>query len=246
MARCLLALIVCLAGMLGSTLAEAANLRIAVAANFRETLLALQPVFEATGEERLTISAGSTGQLFAQISNGAPYDVFLAADQDRPARLAEAGLAAPGSAFTYATGRLVLLAPGRPLPDAGATPSLDGLARIAIANPRTAPYGAAAEQVLDRLGAAGLQRVLAQNVAGVVSAVESGAAPAGLTAQALLGPDRQAEAWQVPADWHDPIRQDAVLLSRAQDPDAAARFLAWLGSDPEARQIIRSHGYVVD
>lgn len=240
MRRVLFAFVAC---VLSGGVQAAETVRVAVAANFRATLEVLRPTFEATGEAQLSIAAGSTGQLFAQIANGAPFDVFLAADQKRPARLAEQGLAVSGSIFTYAVGRLVMLVPGGQIPPDGTVPDLSGLSRIAIANPRTAPYGAAARQVLERLGVADVQLVLAQNVGGVVALVRSGAAPAGLTAAALLPPG--TPVWPVPADLHDPIRQDAALLTRAAESPHAKAFIAWL-QGAEAQRIIEANGYALD
>lgn len=225
--------------------ANAGDIRVAVAANFRAPLEPLALAFEKASGHKLLISAGSTGQLFAQIANGAPFDVFLAADSDRPARLASDGFGVTGSVFTYASGRLALIA--RAVPAVGETPDLSGFRRIAIANPRTAPYGAAAAAVLEDLGAADVPRVEAGNVGAVGALVVSGAAEAGITAASLAPALARhgLSAWPVPPGMHPPLRQDAILLTAGQDNAAAIAFLDWLRQD-EARAIIRSAGYRVD
>jgi molybdate transport system substrate-binding protein len=170
--------------------------------------------------------------------------VFLAADQERPSLAIAEGLEVPGTQITYATGRLFMMLPGLGTLQAEQVPDLTDLNLISIANPRTAPYGVAAMQVLDSLDIAGIDIAYAQNAAGVVAAVKSGAVPAGLTARSLVK-TAGASGWEVPLDLYDPIRQDAVLLSRAADNDAAAAFLEWLAG-AEAKAIITKHGYDVD
>lgn len=224
---------------------HADTVRVAVATNFRPVLEAMRAEFEDISGAQLAISSGSTGQLAAQISNGAPFDVFLAADQARPEALIKDKLAVASSRFTYAGGRLALLTPGRTIPPDGAIPDLGDLTRISIANPRTAPYGLAAMDVLDSLDIAGVQLVLAQNAGGVVAAVMSGAAPAGLTSLSLAKVADGVPAWTVPADLHAPIPQDAVLLAPASENAAAVAFLDWL-KGAAARNIIRANGYALD
>ena len=224
--------------------ASAAEIRVAVAANFRAPLLALAPVFQAETGHELKISTGSTGVLFAQIQRGAPFDVFLAADQDRPAALAKAGLIS-GHPITYAAGRLIVIyRDGFVAPE---NAPLDGVRTLSIANPRTAPYGAAAMDVLDHLSPAQRPRLAqAQSVAGVNAAVVTGAADAGFAAlSSVMGPDTpEPVGWQVPADLHDPILQDAVVLARAKTPKAAQVFLDWLTAAP-AQNLIKTYGYDV-
>ncbi len=222
--------------------AMAGTLHVAGASNFQVPLKELARTFEAETGHEVIVSSGATGLLFSQIANGAPYDVFLAADQQRPLRAIAEGLAVPGSDFTYAIGRLFLLMPDQDRLVEEDVPDLAGLSRVSVANPRTAPYGVAAIQVLDSLDIGGIEIAYAQNVAGVAAAVQSGAVPAGLTALSLAG-DRGG--WVVPADLYDPIRQDAVLLVRAEQNAAARAFLEWLQTEP-ARAVIRKHGYDVD
>ncbi|MEO1192653.1 MAG: molybdate ABC transporter substrate-binding protein [Pseudomonadota bacterium] len=219
-----------------------------MAANFQPAMAALQAAFEAKSGHQLTVSVGSTGKLFAQIANGAPYDVLLAADEARPARLEAEGLAVDGSRFTYATGQLVLWSPK---PDV--IPDGDGLGvlqaanfrRLAIANPLLAPYGLAAEQTLQSLGLAEAlsgRLVIGQNIGQAYALVATGNAEFGLIAHSLLPPAREDSHWPVPPDLHAPIRQDAVLLQRGADNAAALAFLAFLKS-PEAQDILSQNGY---
>lgn len=227
--------------------AHAGSIRVAVAANFRMAMLEIAEKFEAEQGHVVTLSTGSSGQLFAQISNGAPYDVFLSADQERPEKLVEAGLALPDSRFTYAAGRLYLLLPkaGRNLTE---DPDLSDVQRLAIANPRTAPYGAAAMQAMSKLTfPSGTPQIAeAQSVAGVNAAVAAGAVDAGFAAYSTVSgiPDADRSGWLIPADYHTPLLQDAVLLNRAADNDAAIALLDWLRSD-RAKEILLSYGYDV-
>lgn len=228
-------------------IAQAGSVRVAVAANFRTAMLEIAEKFEAEQEHSVTLSTGSSGQLFAQISNGAPYDVFLSADRDRPEKLVEAGLALSDSRFTYAIGRLYLLLPGagRNLTE---VPDLSGVSRLAIANPRTAPYGAAALQAISKLTfpSGAPQIAEAQSVAGVNAAVAAGAVDAGFAALSTVSgtPDKDRSGWLIPAEYHAPILQDAVLLNRAADNPAAIALLDWLRSD-RAKEILLSYGYDV-
>ncbi|MEM7211582.1 MAG: molybdate ABC transporter substrate-binding protein, partial [Pseudomonadota bacterium] len=214
--------------------AQAADIRVAVAANFRGPMESLADSFAAETGYEISISAGSSGQLFAQIANGAPFDLFLSADQQRPARLIELGLAIPESRFTYAEGRLYLLM--RDLKALDSTPpDLRSVRRISIANPRTAPYGAAALQVLETLDFPAEAPLLAeaQSIAGVNAAMAAGAVDAGFAAYSSVRTlsSEAPPGWLVPRDLHDPIRQDVVLLTRAADITAASALLTWLGLD---------------
>lgn len=225
--------------------ARADTVRVAVAANFRAPLEVLAREFTKARDHELVISAGSTGQLHAQIVNGAPFDVFLAADQARPQTLVDAGLADPDSRFTYAVGRLVAISlDSRLLHDTG--PHFSRFRTLSIANPRTAPYGAAALQVFEALGAPEWIRVAeAQSVAGVNAAVRTGAADVGFAALSTVLPGDQLAHWVVPPGLYDPIRQDAVLLMRGAANPAARAFMDWLAGDT-ARGVIQRHGYDLD
>ncbi|MBI1234325.1 MAG: molybdate ABC transporter substrate-binding protein [Alphaproteobacteria bacterium] len=218
---------------------------VAVAANFARTAEALAEAYEADSGHTITISSGSTGQLYARIVQGAPYDAFLSADAERPALLVETGQAVSGSRFTYAVGRLALWSadPDRIGPD-GAVALSGGFRFLAIANPRTAPYGAAAMEVLEALGltdAVADRLVTGGDVGATYAFIASGNADLGFIALSQL-PDGQGRAWIVPEALHAPLAQDAVLLSRGADNPAAVGFLAFLRSD-EARAVIEAAGY---
>lgn len=237
------------------SLACSAELSVAVAANFMAPMHKLAAAFERDTGHRLRLSFGSTGRMVAQIRHGAPFDVFLAADEDGPARLVQERLAAANSRHTYATGRLVLwsLQPG--LVDArgevlrrAEAPQLAHLAHLAIADPKLAPYGRAAVQVLDSLGLRALwasRLVQGESITQAHQFVASGNATFGLVALSqVFDGDRliKGSAWVVPAQLHSPIRQDMVLLTRGQSHPAAAAFMAYMRSDA-ARVIIKRSGY---
>ena len=229
--------------------ASSAEVRVAVAANFLAPLQELAQVFEGQGGPALRISTGATGHHYAQIVSGAPFDVFLAADQVRPQRLVQEGLAVVGSRFTYAEGGLVLW--GRPeagLPESG----FDGLARhgvrrLAIANPRLAPYGLAAQQALQATGQweALVPRVVqGQSVGQTLQYLATGNASHALVAASYVHMDGRPAGplLAVPADLHEPIRQDAVQLVNAPNPTGAAAFLRFLQSD-RAAAVMAGFGY---
>ena len=231
-----------------SVAAQGAEVRVAVAANFTAPMAQLAAAFEKSTGHRLVLSYGSTGRLFAQISNGAPFDVLLAADSAAPAKLVANGLAIKGSRLTYAVGRLVLWSP---LPDV-VNSNADVLrrgdyARIAIAAPLLAPYGAAAVQTLDRLGLLAASQpkwVTGESIGQAYSMVATGNAQLGFVAASQVFSGGQlisGSAWLVPAELHSPIRQDAVLLKRGQSNPAATALLAYLKSDT-ANAVIASFG----
>ena len=226
---------------------QAERILVAVAANFTGTAERLAEAYGSRSGQRAELVPGSTGKHFAQIVNGAPFDVVLAADSERPERLELEGRARPGSRFTYALGRLVLWSPvaGRVDP-AGRVLMTGGFRHLALANPRLAPYGLAARQTLEHLDLwERLQGrvVFGENAGQAFHFVQSGAAELGFVALAQV---RQAGAedrgwWAVPATHHAPIEQQAVLLS---DAPPAAAFLEFLRSE-QARDIIRAAGYGV-
>ncbi len=220
--------------------AAAADVTVAVASNFAAPAAAIAARFEAATGHRVVLSPGSTGRHYSQIAHGAPFDVFLAADAERPARLEGEGLALAGSRFTYAVGRLVLWSPRPDLVDTtGGVLGGGGFAHVALANVDLAPYGRGARQALEALGLWGAieaRLVRGENIAQAYAFVASGAADLGFVARS------QAEggsAWLVPADLHEPIVQQAVLL---RDEPAARAFLEFLRGD-EARAIIESYRY---
>ncbi len=223
---------------------RAETAHVAVAANFQAPLDHIASIFEAETGHNIVVSSASTGLLTAQIQQGAPFDVLLAADRERPAKLVEAGFAVPGSAFTYATGRLVFIETADLTGDDPKT----GLQVVSIANPRTAPYGAAAQDALKHAPLPdGAKLSLARNVTGVIAAVRSGAAQAGYAAlSAFARPDaREIPGTIVPAAHHAAIRQDAVLLTNGAENPAAQALLAFLRI-PRIRATIAEFGYDVD
>lgn len=228
----------------------AADLVVAVAANAAAPLEEIVRRFEAETGDEVSLVVGATGRLYAQIVNGAPFDVFLAADQERPELLEKNGHAVAGSRRTYATGRLALWVPGWKSPTA-LQPELylrsQAYRHLAIANPSLAPYGRAALEVLESLGLdKALMRKLArgEDVGKAYALVASGSAPAGLIAQStLIATGADPSTWAaLPAFRHRPVRQDAVLLQRAVANPAAIRFMNDLAS-PGAAAIFRSYGY---
>ena len=228
--------------------AFAGQVRVAVASNFAETIRAIAERYEEQTGHSVLISTGSTGKHYAQIRHGAPFDVFLAADARRPALLEEEGIARPGSRYTYAIGKLVLWSPEAGMVDQhGRVLEQGGFRYLAIANPKLAPYGRAAQQLLESRGLwADMQGrlVRGENIGQTYQYVASGNAELGLVAYAQIRqPDLAATGsfWLVPQDLYDPIEQQAVLL---KDKDIARDFLGYIRSD-EGRTIIRSYGYGV-
>ena len=225
--------------------AAAEQARFAVAANFTAATKQLAEAFAATGRRRVVFSFGSTGQLYTQITQGAPFDGFLAADQARPAAAIAKGLAVPGSRFTYATGRLALYSRSAGMAIGRDTLQRGNFRKIAIANPATAPYGAAAVAAMKALGVydrlAG-KIVRGGNVAQAHQFVATGNAELGFVALSQIVRHEGGSRWIVPADLHAPIAQDAVLLKRGAKNMAAVAFLAFVKS-PQAAAIIESLGY---
>lgn len=219
---------------------------VAVAANFAWPMGDLETLFEADGIHELTVAHGSTGQLYAQIVNGAPYDLFLAADAERPRQLAEKGLGS--SPFTYALGRLALWTRHEEFSENLTVEALTSTAfrRLAIANPRLAPYGVAAKETLEAMGLWESMQpriVMGENVGQAFTLVETRNAELGLVAlSGALAYDGVATHVPFPPEHHQPIRQDAMLLARGRDNPAARAFIGFLQL-PEARRIIAAAGY---
>lgn len=229
--------------------AAAAEVTVAVAANFTAPMKAIASAFERDTGHHATLAFGATGQLAAQVRNGAPFGVLLAADDETPRRLEREGLSIAGSRFTYAIGRLVLWSAQPGYVDAQGEVLRSGrFDRIAIANPKLAPYGAAAIETLERMGLR--ERVAPRivegaNIAQTFQFVATGNAPLGFVALSQVTADGRLQSgsgWTVPAAWHAPIRQDAVLLAAGQGNEAAAALLRYLQGD-QARAVIRSFGY---
>jgi len=221
----------------------------AIAANFSLPMQRIAAEFERDTGHRAQLSVGATGKFYAQIRNGAPFEVLLSADDETPARLDAEGAAVPGSRFTYAIGRLALWSAQPDLVDAQGAVLVQGrFKHLAIANPKTAPYGAASIEVLRGLGLLEALRpkfVQGENVAQTQQFVASGNAELGLVALSQVWHDGklgEGSGWIVPSGLHAPLRQDAVLLLPGRDKPAALALLAYLRGD-KARAIIRGFGY---
>lgn len=234
-----------------TTMAKTERVTVAAAANFAAPLKVIAANFERETGFRVSVSLGSTGQLYAQMRHGAPFDVLLAGDSSTPTLLAEQGFAVAGTQFTYASGRLVLWSPNPDLVDPhGAVLKSDYFKRIAVANPKLAPYGLAATEVMEHLG---LLQVLdpkiveGTNIGQAFQFVASGNAELGFVALSQVFADgklKQGSAWLIPSSYYTPIDQDAILITGAQNNQAAHAFMHYLRSDA-ARQIMESFGYEV-
>ncbi|VTU34932.1 Molybdate-binding periplasmic protein precursor [Variovorax sp. PBL-H6] len=240
-----------LLALAASLVAHAAEVQVAVAANFAGPMKVLAADFEKATGHNAVLSIGSTGKFYAQIRSGAPFDVFLAADDETPARLDKENATVPGSHFTYATGKLVLWSARPDLVDAKGEVLKSGqFAHLALAAPKLAPYGAAAVEAMTRLGVlARLEPkfVQGESIGQTFGFVSSGNAELGFVALSQVwgnGKLKRGSAWIVPAELHRPIRQDAVLLGRGKDNVAAVALMAFLRSEA-AKAVIRSFGYDV-
>lgn len=250
---CLLACQRLLAGIAGliCAWAQAETAQVAVAANFAVPMQKIAAAFERDTGHKALLSFGATGKFYAQVRNGAPFAVLLAADDETPARLIKDGLAVPGSAFTYAMGQLVLWSSDRTLVDSqGAVLNASLNGKLALADPKLAPYGAAAMQVLAQRRLNVTLRphfVMGENVGQTFQFVKTGNAALGFVALSQVMADGKissGSAWVVPAALHAPIRQDAVLLKNGEHNPAAKALLQYLCSDA-ARAVIRTHGYLL-
>lgn len=231
------------------SLGRADSVQVAVAANFTAPMQRIAALFEADTGHKAVLSFGSTGRFYSQIQNGAPYEILLAADDETPARLEREG--SGSGRYTYAIGKLVLwsVQPGLVDPD-GAVLASARYEKIAIADPRLAPYGLAAMQALDRLGirAQVQPRVVSgENIGQTYQFVASGNAALGFVALSQVWVDghlREGSAWLVPEKLYDPIRQDAILLQRGNGHPAAAQLMEYLHGE-KARAVIRAFGYAL-
>ena len=231
--------------------ALAGEVSIAVAANFTGATLQIVPLFEKSTGHRVKTSFGSTGKLYSQIENGAPFELFLAADSKRPAKAEAAGLAVAGSSFIYAKGKLVLWSakPGL-LEEAESYLKSGAFAHLALANPKTAPYGLAAQQVMQHLGVwSALQSKLVQgdSIAQTFQFAATSNAEAGFVAYAQIKAWQgdAGSTWEIPTDYYAPIDQVAVLLKKGASNEAALAFLDFLKGDA-AHKVIEKFGYGVD
>ena len=236
--------------MVGTVRAESAL--ISVASNFSGAFEELEQVFEMESGHLIETVFGSSGRFFEQINNGAPFHAFLSADQEKPDALQKAGLVVEESRFTYALGKLVLWSSQSNLVDSsGQVLKQNNFRRLAIANPRLAPYGIAAMEVLENLDlASGIQGKIIQgeNIAQTYQFVSTGNVELGLVAfSQVYRQDRivSGSSWIIPADHYNPVRQDAVLLRRGANNQAAIAFLKFIRSEA-GRAIIESFGYKVE
>ncbi|MBA1200555.1 molybdate ABC transporter substrate-binding protein [Pseudomonas capeferrum] len=240
-----------LATSMTCNLAWADEVQVAVAANFTAPIQAIAKDFEKDTGHTLVASYGATGQFYAQIRNGAPFEVFLAADDSTPAKLEEEKAIVPGSRFTYAIGTLALWSPKAGyVDDQGQVLKGDTYKHLSIANPQTAPYGLAATQVLDKLQLSEVTQpkiVQGQNITQAFQFVSTGNAELGFVALSQIYKDGQVQsgsAWIVPARMHEPIRQDAVILEKGKDNPAAKALVDYL-KGPKAAAVIKSYGYEI-
>lgn len=244
-------LAVLLLGVIAHSFVLADEAQVAVAANFAEPIKAIAAVLEKTTGHKLKVTLGATGKLHAQITNGAPFDVLLAANTATPAALEKDGWAQPGSRFTYATGKLVLWSADAALVDAKGDVLKNGhFRKLAYAAPKIAPYGAAAVQVMDKLGlqaALTPKLVQGESIGQTFTFIFTGNAELGFVALSQVlegGRLKSGSMWVVPQNLYQPIQQDAVLLKRgANNPAAQALMLLLKSSNIKA--LIRSHGYAL-
>lgn len=225
----------------------AADVRVAVAANFTGPAKEVARIFELASGHRIVLSFGSTGQFYAQIAQGAPFDALFSADKATPAKIVAQGLGDASSVFTYAVGRLVLYSRTEGLVRGEATLRDGTFNKIAIANPQTAPYGAAAIQTMMELGVYDrLASRVAQgtNIGQTFQFVASGNAELGFVALSQIAMSKGGSRWVVPEHLHRPIAQDALLLKSGADNEAAKAFLAFV-KGPAARAVIEKFGYGV-
>ncbi|MGX1175650.1 molybdate ABC transporter substrate-binding protein [Pseudomonas sp. R151218B TE3479] len=228
---------------------QAAEVQVAVAANFTAPIQAIAADFEKDTGHKLVTAYGATGQFYTQIKNGAPFEVFLAADDTTPARLESEGDTVKGSRFTYAVGTLALWsAKAGHVDNQGQVLKRNDFQHLSIANPKTAPYGLAATQVLDKLSLTDQVKsklVEGQNITQAYQFVSTGNAELGFVALSQIYKDGKVtsgSAWIVPAELHDPIKQDAVILSKGRDNPAAVALVDYL-KGPKAAAIIQAYGY---
>lgn len=231
----------------GAAGAQAATTSVAVAANFTDAANEIAAAFAAETEHEAVLSFGATGQFYTQITQGAPFEVFLAADDKRPTLAVEESYGVAGSVFTYAIGQLVLYSAEAGRVEGPEALSADDVNQIAIANPETAPYGAAAVEAMRGLGVYDALQgkiVQGQSIAQAFQFVETGNAVVGFVALGQVSQSEAGSRWLVPQDLYTPIAQDAVLLKTGEDNPAAVAFLEFLRSET-ATDIIEKYGYAL-
>ncbi len=228
--------------------AFAEQVLVAVATNFIPPFRDIAIEFETTTGHTLRVAAGSSGNFYSQIKNGAPFDLFLSADMARPKLLEDEGLGVKDSRFTYAIGRLVLWSPSTGLIKGEETLRSKTFKRLAIANPKTAPYGLAAMQAMQKLElweSVQPKIVMGENLGQTMGFIESGNADLGFVALSqVLDPKIKGKGslWDIPSNLHEPIKQDVILLTKGTDNQAAKALMEFIGG-PQAKAIIARYGY---
>ena len=235
--------------MLLSVSVQAAEVKVAVAGNFAQPMKDIAAEFEKDTGHKLSLTQGATGKFYAQITNGAPFEVFLSADDETPAKLVKEGKAVSGTQFTYAIGRLVLWSPDEKLVDqGGALLKTDRFKFIAIANAKVTPYGRAAVQTMQRLGVLSAiepRVVQGESIAQTHQFVTTGNAQLGFVALSQVWENNRIKSgsgWIIPEEIHEQLRQDIVLLNPGKDSSAATALVNYLKSD-KAKKIIERYGY---
>jgi molybdate transport system substrate-binding protein len=227
--------------------AQAGVTHVAVAANFTEPAKEIAALFKQRTGHEAVLSFGASGAFFTQITHGAPFEVFLSADEERPKAAVDQGFAVPDSRFTYAIGKLVLWSRVIDVTNGEAALRAGNFSKLSIANPVAAPYGTAAVETMKALGVYdALQPKIVQgnSIAQAFQFVDTRNAEVGFVALSQLHGVTGGTRWEVPPNLHAPIRQDAVLLKTGADSEASKAFLAFL-KGPEARSIIEQFGYVL-
>lgn len=230
---------------------QAAEVKLAIAANFTKPMPDLAPVYEKMTGDKLVMSFGATGALYAQIKNGAPFDILLSADDKATVRAVTEGLGVEGSTFTYAIGKLVLWSKQADFVKDAKVLESEKVQKLAVADPKLAPYGVAAEETLRHLGLyEKLQPkfVIGGNIGKTYQFVSSENAQVGFIALSQCyknGKFTEGSGWIVPAEYYNPIMQDGVLLTNGQNKEAAKKFIDFLKSSPEADKVREAFGYAM-
>ena len=228
--------------------AFAGQTNVAVAANFTDAAKEIAEAFKAKTGHEAVLSFGSSGQFYTQITQDAPFQVFLSADNERPQKLADEGLGDKATKFTYAIGKLVLWSKTADLVKGEETLKSGTFTKLSIANPTAAPYGAAAIETMKKLGvyeALTPKIVQGNNIAQTFQFIDTGNAELGFVALSQLKDVTAGSRWMVPQNLYSPIKQDAVLLKKGQGNEAATAFMTFL-KGPDATAIIKKYGYAMD
>lgn len=235
--------------ILGLTpLAQAADITVAVAANFTDAVKEIGAAWEKKTGNKAVFSFGATGQLYTQITQGAPFDIFLSADQATLTKAGAEGYAVPSTQFTYAVGKLVLYSKNKDAVKGEQTLKDGKFEKVAIAAPVAAPYGAAAVETMKKLGVYETlipKVVEGQSIAQAYQFVDTGNAEVGFVALSQVVTSSEGSRWLVPGNLYSPIKQDAALLKKAEANAAAKDFIAYL-KGPEAKQVKEKYGYAAE